>query len=69
MVDWECVRADMIDKLGWRRSGEEDIDVTANDLTMAVKDRIERGLDFGIVGGGCDTIGDSDKAYSFAEVT
>jgi hypothetical protein len=41
------------------RTGEEDIDVIANDLTIEERGRTERGAALGIVGGGYERIPES----------
>jgi hypothetical protein len=40
-------------KKGVRGTGDEEIDVIANDLRIEERGRTERGAAFGIVGGGC----------------
>ncbi len=48
-------------------TGEEDIEVIANDLIMELRGRIDSGADFGMVGGGCEMTGDSESGNWFVE--
>jgi hypothetical protein len=51
--------------VNWRwedtHTGEEEIDVIANDLTIEERGRIERGRALGIVGGGWERISESEN--------
>jgi hypothetical protein len=47
--------------VGVRHTGEEEIDVIANDLMTEERGRIERGGDLGIVGGGRERISESEN--------
>ena len=67
--------SDCQDLVNWRwedtHTGEEEIDVIANDLTIEERGRIERGRALGIVGGGWERISESENlsVEPWSEVT
>lgn len=55
-ADCECASLAMIAREGRRRSGDEEIDIVANDRSIELNGRIDKGVGLDIFGGGSTVI-------------